>query len=280
MPEREMKSSRGVIVTGASSGIGRATALTFAERGYDVGITYRRGKDRADRVLGEIEARGQAAYAAHVDFERPVEAASAIERLCGQLGAIDVLVNNAGVSPTAAFLDETPEGLSATLNANLVGPFLCTQAVARQMVSRRRGVIVNVTSVLDRAPLAGKASYCASKAGLAMLTRVTALELARHGVRVVAVAPGHIATPMNNIPDEDADEAPVLPAVPMARAGRSREIAATIAFAASDEADYITGASILADGGMLLVNGAQVLEEEVHPDTQVTSYRSSARQSS
>lgn len=261
MQAQEMTSDSRVIVTGGSSGIGRAAALLFAERGYDVAITYRSGKDRAEQVIEEIRAGGKAAFAAHVDFDQPAEAAAAIERLCEQMGTVDVLVNNAGVSPTVAYVKETFEGLTSTLNANLVGPFLCAQVVARKMIGQTGGVIVNVTSVLDSGPLAGKASYCSAKAGLAMLTRVMGLELARHRIRVVSVAPGHVATPMN-FPGQDLSELPALPVVPMMRAASPREIAETIAFAASDQASYITGTSILADGGMLLVNGAQTLEEE------------------
>jgi NAD(P)-dependent dehydrogenase (short-subunit alcohol dehydrogenase family) len=271
MQRQEMTSNPRVIVTGGSSGIGHAAALVFAERGYDVAVTYRSGKDRADRVVEEIKAAEKTAFAAHVDFDRPAEAAAAIERLCEQMGSVDVLVNNAGVSPTVAYMQETLEGLTSTLNTNLVGPFLCAQVVAGQMMGRGGGVIVNVTSVLDNAPLAGKASYCSAKAGLAMLTRVMGLELARHSIRVVSVAPGHVATPMN-FPGQDLSEPPSLPVVPMMRAASPREIAETIAFAASDQASYLTGANILADGGMLLVNGAQTLEEEA-PHLDGPGYR-------
>jgi NAD(P)-dependent dehydrogenase (short-subunit alcohol dehydrogenase family) len=267
--------TRRAIVTGGSSGIGRETALVLAEHGCDVAITYRSGKQRADEVLAEIEGCGRKAWAIQVDFERPIEAAAAIERLAARMGGVEVLVNNAAVSPTAEFIEETPAALATTLDTNLVGPFLCAQAIARGMVTRGHGVIVNVTSVLDRAPLAGKSSYCAAKAGLAMLTRVMALELARHGIRVLAVAPGHTATPMN-FADRDVGDAPAIPVVPLGRAARAREVAETIAFAASEEAAYVTGTSILVDGGMLLVTGAQVLEEEA-PHLDGPSYRSPRR---
>jgi NAD(P)-dependent dehydrogenase (short-subunit alcohol dehydrogenase family) len=239
------------------------TAGVLAEHGFDVGITFRGNQAGAERARTEVEARGGRAWLAHVDFHDLVAAGAEVESLIEQMGAVDVLVNNAAISDTVLFLDEGLDQLHTTINTNLAGPFICGQAVANAMVRRGDGgVIINVTSVLDRDPLAGKASYCATKAGLAMLTRVMALELARYSIRVVAVAPGHTDTPMNFGSERpDADEPPQLPVVPLARAARRREIAETIAFLASDDASYVTGTSLLVDGGMSLVSGAQQLEQ-------------------
>jgi NAD(P)-dependent dehydrogenase (short-subunit alcohol dehydrogenase family) len=249
------------IVTGGASGIGRATALLLAERGHDVGITYNRNAEGAQEVVREIQRTGRRACAMRLDLRDPENADDAIAGLARDLGGVDALVNNAGVNPRAGCLDETLAGWTQTLNANLLGPWACARVAARDMIERGRpGRIVNVTSILAFVPLEGGGAYCAAKAALEMLTKVMALELAPHGITVNAVAPGHTATPMNYPDDELGGELIERPVIALGRAAQPREIAAAVAFLASGEASYATGASLLMDGGLMLSSGPQELQ--------------------
>jgi NAD(P)-dependent dehydrogenase (short-subunit alcohol dehydrogenase family) len=253
---------RRAIVTGGGSGIGRATALQLAAAGCDVGVTYRANAEGAERVVGEICDMGRSGASVELDLSRPEAAAPAIDALANALGGLDVLVNNAGVNRRATVLEETIAGFDRTLAVNLVGPWACAQAAARHMIAGGRGGrIVNVTSVLAFVPLDGGGAYGAAKAGLEALTKVLALELAPHGIKVNAVAPGHTATPMNYGPAELAATSIERPVIPAARAASPDEIAAAIAFLASPAASYATGASLLVDGGLLLASGPQSLQE-------------------
>jgi NAD(P)-dependent dehydrogenase (short-subunit alcohol dehydrogenase family) len=253
---------RRAIVTGGGSGIGRATALQLAAAGCDVGVTYRANAEGAERVVGEIRDMGRSGASVELDLSRPETAAPAIDALANALGGLDVLVNNAGVNRRATLLEETIAGFDRTLAVNLVGPWACAQAAARHMIAGGRGGrIVNVTSVLAFVPLDGGGAYGAAKAGLEALTKVLALELAPHGIKVNAVAPGHTATPMNYGPAELAAASIERPVIPAARAASPDEIAAAIAFLASPAASYATGASLLVDGGLLLASGPQSLQE-------------------
>ena len=247
--------TRTAIVTGASSGIGRATALLLAERGFDVGVGYRGAGDAAAEVAGRIRAAGRNAVPFALDHHDPRAAAAAVTRAAEQLGGLDAFVNNAAVNRRAAFLDETIEGWDELLTVDLTGPFACAQAAARILVGQGRGGrIVNVSSVHDTVPIRGGSAYCAAKGGLLMLTRVMALELAPHGISVTAVSPGETATPMNGVPgDVDAAELP-RPAIPAGRPGRAREVAALIAYLLEPEAGYVTGAAITIDGGLTLMS--------------------------
>jgi NAD(P)-dependent dehydrogenase (short-subunit alcohol dehydrogenase family) len=249
------------IVTGAASGIGKATALLLAERGWDLGLTYNSNADGAAALAGEIEKGGRRAFAERLDLAQPGDADAVIGGLAERLGGVDALVNNAGVNPRAACLDETVEGWAETLNANLVGPWACARAAARDMIARGApGRIVNVTSILAFVPLEGGGAYCSAKAALEMLTKVMALELAPHGIAVNAVAPGHTMTPMN-YPEEQLGGPPMeRPVIPLGRAADAGEIARAIAFLASGESSYATGASLLVDGGLMLASGPQELQ--------------------
>jgi NAD(P)-dependent dehydrogenase (short-subunit alcohol dehydrogenase family) len=252
---------RRAIVTGGGSGIGRATALKLAADGCDVGVTYRANAEGAEAVVAEIRALGRAAHGAALDLADPGAAGPAVDALAERLGGVDVLVNNAGVNRRATVEEETVAGFERTLAVNLVGPWACAQAAAAHMIAAGRGGrIVNVTSVLAFVPLDGGGAYGAAKAGLELLTKVLALELAPHGIKVNAVAPGHTATPMNYGPEDLAAATIERPVIPAARAAAPDEIAAAIAFLASPAASYATGASLLVDGGLLLASGPQSLQ--------------------
>ena len=238
------------IVTGGNSGIGRATAVALAEAGFDLGITWHRGEDRAETAVQEIEAVGRRCETRHLDLHAVHEGAQAVDELAERLGAVDVLVNNAGYGTLKPFLDLSLGEWQSVLDANLTGAALAAQAAARRMVEQGRGgVIVNVTSVHEHIPLSGSAPYTVSKHALGGLTKVMALELGEHSIRVNAVAPGQIATRITG----QEDEAPAPTNVPLGRAGDAREVAALIAWLASEQSTYVTGASYVIDGGLMLI---------------------------
>ena len=241
------------IVTGSDSGIGRATAVALAQDGFDVGITYNRDEDGARGTADEVEAQGQQAAVAHLDLTALPGAADHVDDLAEQLGGVDVFVNCSGTGVSSPFLDLEWSDWRSVLDVDLNGAFLCAQRAARRMVEQGRGGrIINVTSVHEHVPLRESSAYCAAKGGLGMLTKVMALELAEHGITVNSVAPGEIATPMTGNEDVDPHEVDRA-AIPAGRPGDAREIAAVIAFLASGRASYVTGTSVVVDGGLLLM---------------------------
>ncbi len=245
--------ARVAIVTGSDSGIGRATAVALAEGGCDVGITWHSDEDGAQETAAEVRAKGRRGEVRRVDLGDPAAGARLVDDLSETLGGLDVLVNNAGTLSSSPFLELTLDEWRHVLGVDLDGAFACAQAGARRMVAAGRGGrIVNVTSVHEHVPLPGSAAYCAAKGGLGLLTKVMALELAPHGITVNAVAPGEVATPMTGMDDVDpttVDRA----GIPAGRPGSAREIAAVVAFLASPAASYVTGSSVVADGGLLLM---------------------------
>lgn len=239
------------LITGGDSGIGRATAVRLAAAGMDVGTTWHSDAQGAEQTAAEVRSHGRRAVHAHQDLTDPSGAADVIDALVEELGAVDVLVNNAGTGTSTPFLDIDHETVQQVLDVDLVGPFLCSQRAARHMIARGEGGrIVNVTSVHEHQPRVGAAPYCAAKAGLGLLTQVMALELAEHGITVNAVAPGEIATPMTGQEDSDVTEVR-RPGIPLGRPGDAREVAAVIAVLAGTDASSTTGASWAVDGGML-----------------------------
>jgi NAD(P)-dependent dehydrogenase (short-subunit alcohol dehydrogenase family) len=245
--------ARVAIVTGSDSGIGKAAAVALAGAGCDVGITWHDDEAGGKDTVREVESTGSRAELRQLDLSELPDSTSAIEDLIQALGGVDVLVNNAGKGHHAPFLEHPLDAWREILEVNLTGAFLCAQIAARHMVrAKHGGRIINVTSVHEHIPLKGSSAYCASKGGLGLLTKVMALELAQHGITVNAVAPGEIATPMTGAEDVDPHKLN-RPGIPAGRPGDAREIASVIAFLASEEASYVTGASYLVDGGMLLM---------------------------
>ncbi|MFC7528266.1 SDR family oxidoreductase [Actinoplanes sp. GCM10030250] len=244
---------RVAIVTGSDSGIGEATAIALATAGFDVGVTFRSDSAGAEEVAGKVRELGRRCEVRRLDLSRLPGAADVIDDLAGALGGLGVLVNCAGTGISTPVVDTDYEQWREVLAVDLDGPFLCAQRAARRMLAAGRGGrIINITSVHEHAPRVGAGAYCAAKGGLGLLTKVMAQELAASGITVNAVAPGEIATPMTG--NEDVDPFTVSrPGVPVGRPGDANEVAAVVAMLAGPDAAYVTGASWVVDGGMLLM---------------------------
>ncbi|MGI5215383.1 SDR family oxidoreductase [Plantactinospora sp. CA-290183] len=269
MPQRYDNYPRNAIVTGADSGIGKACAVALAEAGFDIGITWYEDSDGARRTAEEVRSAGRRCAVAELDLTRLPGAASVVDELADELGGLGVLVNNAGTGAASPFVDTTFEQWREVLSVDLDGPFLCGQRAARRMRDAGTGGrIVNITSVHEHAPKVGSAAYCAAKGGLGLLTKVMAQELAVHGITVNSVAPGEISTPMTGQEDTDPFTED-RPGIPVGRPGDAREIAAVVALLASPAAAYVTGASWIVDGGMMLMGpqGAARLESTAWRET-------------
>ena len=240
------------IVTGADSGIGRATAELLATEGFDIGMTSHHDLDGARETAAQIEERGQRCVVEPFDAASP-DAGTVVDRLAEQLGGLGVLVNVAGTGQSQRVTDLPYETWREVLATDLDGPFLCAQHAARRMIEAGAGGrIVNVTSVHEHLPRLGAAAYCSAKAGLGMLTKVLALELGEHAITVNSVAPGEISTPMTGMDDSEAYHEE-RPGNPLGRPGHVTEVASLIGFLASPRSAYVTGASFTVDGGLSLM---------------------------
>jgi NAD(P)-dependent dehydrogenase (short-subunit alcohol dehydrogenase family) len=231
----------------------------------DVGITWHADKDGAQGTADEVRSLGRQAHVAQLDTGDVPDCADVVSSLIDKLGGVDVFVNNSGTGDSAPFLEMTFDQWRHTVSVDLDGAFLCLQRAARQMVAAGHGGrIIAVTSVHEHQPRVGSSAYDAAKHGLGGLVKTAALELGHHGITVNAVAPGEIATPMTGQEDEDP-HGKHRPGVPLGRPGDAREIAAVIAFLASSEASYVTGASWVVDGGMLQMGpqgGSHIASDE------------------
>ncbi|TKV56414.1 SDR family oxidoreductase [Nakamurella flava] len=238
------------IVTGADSGIGRATAVALATAGLDVGITWHTDESGARDTAAEVRSLGRRAEVARLDTTDLPGCGDVVDDLVTRLSRVDVFVNNAGAGGGTPFLDMDLDTWRATVAADLDGAFVCLQRAARHMVAAGRGGrLIAVTSVHELQPRVGSAAYDAAKHGLGGLMKTLALELGQYDITANSVAPGEIATPMTG--QTDADPRSVeRPGIPLRRPGDAREIAAVIAFLASAGAGYVSGATWVVDGGM------------------------------
>lgn len=237
------------IVTGASRGIGRATALALAATGVKVVVNYAQSSAAADSVVQEIQQDGGMAIAVKADVSKSEEVENLIQQTQEQWGRVDILVNNAGITRDNLLLRMKLEDWQAVIDLNLTGVFLTTKVVSKLMLKQKSGRIINITSVAGLMGNPGQANYSAAKAGVIGFTKTVAKELASRGVTVNAVAPGFIATDMTH--DLKADE--ILKFIPLARYGQPEEVAGMIRFLAIDPAAaYITGQVFNVDGGMVM----------------------------
>lgn len=245
--------ARAAIVTASDSGIGKATAVALARAGFDVGITWHADEDGANEAAEEVRSTGRRAEVRRLDLTQLPGSVDVIDELAEALGGVYALVNNAGTSRQGPALELSYDEWRETLEVDLDGAFLCAQRAARRMVAAGGGGrIVNVTSVHEHVPLPESVAYVAAKHALGGVTKQLALELGPHGITVNAVAPGEIATPMTG--NEDVDPHTLeRPGVPARRPGDAREVASLIAWLCSDDAAFMTGASLPIDGGLLLV---------------------------
>ena len=240
------------LITGASRGIGRAIALELASEGADVAINYQSNDAKAEEVAEEIGKLGVKAVLAKANLSDAQSAREMVAKAAEDLGGLDILVNNAGLTRDGLAMRMKDEDWAAVIDVNLTGTFRLIRAAMKGMMKRRSGRIINMASVVGVTGNAGQANYAASKGGMIAMSKALAGELAPRGVTVNCVAPGFIETAMTADLPEKAKEA-MLATIPTGRMGQPQEIAAAVAFLASDEASYLTGTVLNVNGGMAMV---------------------------
>ncbi|MGB3864882.1 MAG: glucose 1-dehydrogenase [Xanthobacteraceae bacterium] len=242
---------RVALVTGASRGLGRQFATMLAQRGAKVCVAAR-SVAKLNAVLEDIHGNGGTACAVALDVLDADSISAAVATTEQNLGAIDILVNNAGVAVQKPFLEQSEADWDAVIDTNLKGAFLVAQKVAQGMAERRHGTIINVASMMAHATIAQLTPYAASKGGLVQMTRNMALELARYGIRVNAIAPGYIETEMTDAFFRSPAGLKVISEIPVRRLGAPEDLEGPLMLLCSDASRYMTGATVLVDGGFLL----------------------------
>ena len=239
------------LITGASRGIGRATALELAKAGAKIVINYAGNAAAAQEVLQAIQDMGGQAIAVQANIAVAAEVDELIRKTIEAFGSIDILVNNAGITRDTLLMRMKEADWDAVLDTNLKGVFLCTKAVAKLMMKQRSGKINNMTSVVGLTGNAGQANYAAAKAGVVGFTKSMAKELGSRGITVNAVAPGFIATDMTEVLPDSVKEQ-MTTTIPLGRPGTPSDVAKAVLFLCSDAAAYITGQTLNVDGGMVM----------------------------
>ena len=262
--ERRILAGQKALVTGGSSGIGRAVALALGGAGADVVVNYRSGADEAQEVVSAIRDKGSNAIALQADVSKEDQVQAMFARMFEAFGTIDILVANAGLQKDAPFEQMTLQDWNTVLNVNLTGQFLCAREAVKEF--KRRGVrkevscaagkIICMSSVHDVIPWAGHVNYAASKGGVMLMMKSIAQEVAPYRIRVNGISPGAIRTPINRQAWETPEAyAQLLRLIPYKRIGEPEDIARAAVWLASDEADYLTGTTLYVDGGMTLYPG-------------------------
>jgi glucose 1-dehydrogenase len=246
------------VVTGAGTGIGQGIALAFAKEGASVVVDYVGAASVSAETLSKIQDAGGNAIGVDADISDPAQVKSLIDQTVARFGKLDIFVNNAGIEKKFAFVDFPLDNFQKIMAVNLTGPFLCSQAAARQMIAQGTGGrILNISSVHEDLPMPTNAPYCASKGGLRMLMRTIAVELAPHGITVNNIGPGAVFTPIDQDVEKDPKlNAAILGEIPLNRWGKPEDIANVAVFLASDDASYVTGSTYFVDGGMLRQAGS------------------------
>jgi glucose 1-dehydrogenase len=241
-----------VLITGGSQGIGQGIAFRLAEEGADIAVDYVGNSASADATVAQIQKRGRRALAVQADISSVDQIHSMMKQTVDSLGGVDVLINNAGVEKHASIWEATEHDYDLVLSINLKGAFFASQAFAQhRMAVKKPGKIINVSSVHEELPFPHFTSYCASKGGVKMMMRNLSIELAPYGITVNNIAPGAIETPINTALLNDPPKLKaLLDNIPLARLGQVSDVAGVAAFLASSDADYITGATIVIDGGL------------------------------
>jgi len=244
---------RNALVTGSSQGIGQAIALKLAEQGADVIVNYRKSREGGEATGHQIRAMGRRCTVIQADVGKIYEARRLVEEATAALGVIDILVNNAGIEKRAPFLEITEEDYRDVVETDLTAPFFLTQFVVKRLVEGKRpGKIINISSVHEELPFPNFTPYCMAKGGLKMMMRNLAIELGSCGITVNNIAPGAIETPINKqLMNDPKLLNAVLQNIPVGRIGKPEDVASLAAFLASPDADYITGATVVVDGGLL-----------------------------
>lgn len=239
------------LVTGASRGIGRAIALALASKGFAVALNYAGSHDAAEAVKKEIEDAGGKAFTVQGDVSKSEDVDRIFKTVKDEFGGLDVLVNNAGINRDALLIRMKESNWDDVIATDLKSDFLTTKAVAAMMMRKRKGSIINISSVVGIMGNIGQANYAAAKAGVIGLTKACAKEMAARNIRVNAVAPGFIETAMTDGIPEKIREG-MIASIPMGRMGQPEDIARAVCFLASDDASYITGQVLVVDGGLVM----------------------------
>lgn len=252
------------LVTGASSGIGEAIARHLAKAGASVVVNYHSDAENAQKIVADICSEGGEAIAIGANVAKENEVLAMFEQMYQHFGTIDILVNNAGIQKDAAFVDMTLDEWNLVIEVNLTGQFLCAREAAKEFLNRgvkpdvscAAGKIICISSVHEIIPWAGHVNYASSKGGIEMMMKSIAQELAPHKIRVNSIAPGAIKTPINKEAwDTPQAEAKLLELIPAQRVGKPDDIGKAAVWLASDDSDYVNGATLYVDGGMTLYPG-------------------------
>lgn len=263
-PAEKILRGQKALVTGANSGIGKAVAVALGQAGADVVVNYVSDREEAEAVAGEIETHGSRAFAHRADVSDEDQVKAMFETMCREFGTIDIMVNNAGLQRDAPLEEMTLAQWNKVLAVNLTGQFLCAREAVREF--KRRGVVkavscaagkvVCISSVHEVIPWAGHVNYAASKGGVMLMMKSIAQEVAPYRIRVNSVAPGAVRTPINRSAWESPEAyEDLMQLIPYKRIGEPEDVARTVVWLASDQADYLTGVSLVVDGGMTLYPG-------------------------